>query len=177
MLTMRTRILELVPTAEEVVSYGMPAFRITGGVVAGLNANKTFVGYYPFSGSILMQFPKELADFPQTKSALHVPIGKPLSKSLLRLLLRARSTEIAATRAPAQRVSRTKSEQADFWKSLGISAPARRALEGHGIATLKDLRRWTEADLAALHGMGPHATTRIKAAMDAAGVRFKASQR
>lgn len=98
MLNMRERILTLVPDAQEVVSYGMPAFRIEGGIVAGMLANKSFVGYYPFSGSILNQFPNELASYKQTKSALHVPLGKPLSKTILRLLLRARAAEIAAKR-------------------------------------------------------------------------------
>ena len=56
MLEMRARILEIVPDVEEVVSYGMPAFRVTGNIVAGLLANKTYVGYYPFSGSVLPNF-------------------------------------------------------------------------------------------------------------------------
>ena len=90
MLEIRKRILEIVPEAEEVVSYGMPAFKVDGKIVAGLLANKKHVGYYPFSGSILHLFPDELAKFSTTKSALHVPINKPLTKTLLRKLIRAR---------------------------------------------------------------------------------------
>ena len=86
---MRKRILEIVPGAEEVVSYGMPAFKVGGKIVAGLLANKKHVGYYPFSGSILHLFPDELAKFSTTKSALHVPVDKPLTKTLLRKLIRA----------------------------------------------------------------------------------------
>jgi uncharacterized protein YdhG (YjbR/CyaY superfamily) len=90
MLEMRERILQIIPDAEEIVSYGMPAFRVEGTVVAGLLANKKHVGYYPFSGSILKLFPKELEKFSQTKAALHVPIDKPLSKTLLQQLIKAR---------------------------------------------------------------------------------------
>ena len=90
MLEMRKRILEIIPNAEEVVSYGMPAFKIKGVIVAGLLANKKHVGYYPFSGGILHLFPEELAKFSTTKSAIHVPIDKPLSKTLLGKLLKAR---------------------------------------------------------------------------------------
>ena len=90
MLQMRKRILEVIPTAEEVVSYAMPAFKLDGTVVAGLLANKKHVGYYPFSGSILHLFEKELENFTSTKSALHVPIDKPLSKVLIRKLIKAR---------------------------------------------------------------------------------------
>ena len=95
MLEMRKRILELVPRAEEVVSYGMPAFKVDGKIVAGLLSNKKHVGYYPFSGSILHLFPDELANFSATKSALHVPIDKPLTKTLLNKLIKARLTQIA----------------------------------------------------------------------------------
>jgi uncharacterized protein YdhG (YjbR/CyaY superfamily) len=90
MLEMRDRILEIIPQAEEVVSYGMPAFKVEGTVVAGLLANKNHIGYYPFSGSILKLFPEELANFKTTLSAIHVPVEKPLSKTLLRKLIRAR---------------------------------------------------------------------------------------
>jgi uncharacterized protein YdhG (YjbR/CyaY superfamily) len=90
MLEMRDRILEIIPQAEEVVSYGMPAFKVGGTVVAGLLANKNHVGYYPFSGSILVNFPEELAKYKTTLSAIHVPVDKPLSKTLLRKLIRAR---------------------------------------------------------------------------------------
>lgn len=93
MLEMRKRILEIVPQAEEIVSYGMAAFKVDGKIFAGLLANKKHVGYYPFSGSILHLFPDELAKFGSTKSALHVPIDKPLTKTLLKKLIRARIRE------------------------------------------------------------------------------------
>ena len=87
---MRNRILEIIPDAEEVVSYGMPAFKLDGRVLAGLLANKKHVGYYPFSGSILHLFPEELAKFSTTKSAIHVPVDKPLAKGLIKKLIKAR---------------------------------------------------------------------------------------
>jgi len=90
MLEMRNRILEFIPDAEEVVSYGMPAFKLDGRVLAGLLANKKHVGYYPFSGSILHLFPEELAKFSTTKSAIHVPVDKPLAKGLIKKLIKAR---------------------------------------------------------------------------------------
>ena len=90
---MRMRILEIVPDAVEVISYGMPAFKVNDTIVAGLLANKKHVGYYPFSGSILKLFPEELAAFSKTISAVHVPIDKPLSKTLMRKLIKARLTQ------------------------------------------------------------------------------------
>ena len=90
MLEMRDRILEIVPAAEEIVSYGMPAFRVDDVIVAGLLANKKHVGYYPFSGSILHLFPDELAKYSTSKCAIHTPIDKPLTKGLTKKLIKAR---------------------------------------------------------------------------------------
>lgn len=90
MRAMRHHILSIAPDAEEVVSYGMPAFRVDGVIICGLKAAKNHVGYYPFSGSILHLFTSELAKFTCTKSAIHVPVDKPLSHALLKKLIKAR---------------------------------------------------------------------------------------
>lgn len=93
MLEMRKRILSIIPQAEEVVSYGMPAFKVNESVVAGILHAKNQVGYYPFSGSVLNLFSKELKSFSKTKSAIHVPVDKPLSKTLLSKLIKARISQ------------------------------------------------------------------------------------
>ncbi len=48
----------------------------------------------------------------------------------------------------------------------GLSGPALRALARAGIRSTAGLARWTEADLAALHGIGPKAIRVIKAALE-----------
>lgn len=93
MLAMRKTILSVIPKAEEVVSYGMPAFKVDGNVVAGILPAKNHVGYYPFSGSVLKLFPKELKNYSSTKSAIHVPVDKPLSKTFITKLIKARISQ------------------------------------------------------------------------------------
>ena len=129
MLAMRKSILEIIPNAEEVISYGMPAFRVNGNVVAGLLSNKSHVGFYPFSGSVLGNFKSDLRNFKYTKSALHVPIDKPLSKALLAKLIKAR-----ISLCPVQRgeVDLKKYEKLDGnWRDLGLAAPARKIGRAH----------------------------------------------
>lgn len=53
-----------------------------------------------------------------------------------------------------------------------LAAPARRALANAGIAGFADLAHVSEAELCALHGMGPNALDKLKAEMAARGVRF-----
>lgn len=56
----------------------------------------------------------------------------------------------------------------------GVSGPALRALDRAGVRTVADLREWSEADLAALHGMGPKALSALREALAASGGRFRA---
>jgi hypothetical protein len=55
----------------------------------------------------------------------------------------------------------------------GLSGPALRALDRAGIRSVADLARWTAADLAALHGMGPKALEQLRGALAASGQRFR----
>ena len=52
---LRHTILEIVPDAEQVISYRVPAFRVRGKTVAGFAAFKDHLSYLPFSGSVLAQ--------------------------------------------------------------------------------------------------------------------------
>lgn len=91
---LRHTILEIVPDAEEVISYRVPAFRVGGVIVAGFAAFKDHLSYLPFSGSVLGQLPDELHGYTMTKSALHFPVDRPLSKTLVNKLIAVRLSEI-----------------------------------------------------------------------------------
>jgi hypothetical protein len=58
------------------------------------------------------------------------------------------------------------------WRAIGLAAPARRALVDVGLIELRHLTQWTRADLALLHGMGPHALKKIDEALMAKGLSF-----
>lgn len=90
LLEMRRRILEVVPDATEIMKYAMPTFVVEGNAIAGLKANKNFIGYYPYSGSVLSNLPDITSKYETTKGALHIPLGSPLLKSEVRKLIKAR---------------------------------------------------------------------------------------
>ncbi|MGO9830081.1 MAG: iron chaperone [Myxococcaceae bacterium] len=85
---LRKTIRELVPEAEECISYGIPAFRLKGSILAGFAVRTTGCSYYPFSGSTLRSLAEDLSNYETTKSALH--FERPLPKVLVRKLLKAR---------------------------------------------------------------------------------------
>lgn len=53
-----------------------------------------------------------------------------------------------------------------------LAAPAQRALARAGVTDLSKLAQMSEADVIALHGMGPNAMTTLKTAMKAKKLTF-----
>ena len=94
MLKMAATIRELIPGATECISYNLPAFEVEGGVICGIEGYKKHNSYFPFSGSVLMQLPTQLANYEMTQGSLHFPLDKPLPKGLLKKLIRARLDQI-----------------------------------------------------------------------------------
>lgn len=90
---LRKTIRSIAPRAEECISYGIPAFRLDGPVVAGFAATAKGCSYFPFSGSTLRTLAAELGGYSQTKSAVHFTPEEPLPATLVRKLLKARVAE------------------------------------------------------------------------------------
>jgi hypothetical protein len=53
-----------------------------------------------------------------------------------------------------------------------LAAPAQRALAGAGIQSLKDLTKFSEAEIKALHGIGSNALQELRRAMKGHGISF-----
>jgi uncharacterized protein YdhG (YjbR/CyaY superfamily) len=77
---LRRTIRGIVPEAEECVSYGMPAFRLDGRIVAGFAATSKGCSYYPFSGSTLVTLAQDLDRYEGTRSAVHFEPDRPLPR-------------------------------------------------------------------------------------------------
>lgn len=95
---LRQRLAVLLPDADEVISYSMPAYRLktSGEVVAGYAAARRFCSFYPFSGRTLTTLESRIAGHGHTKSALHFTADAPISDALLAQLIATRLSEIAA---------------------------------------------------------------------------------
>lgn len=87
---LRESILRVVPDAEQCISYGMPAFKVGGKVVAGFAAFKNHLSYLPHSGSALERLEADLAGYSMTKGSLHFPIDEPLPDELVEKLISVR---------------------------------------------------------------------------------------
>lgn len=98
---MRRRILKVVPDAEECISYGMPAFRIDGRVVAGFAPFKKHLNYSPHSGRIFSQIPELMTGYVYASGSMQFAVDEPLPESLIEKLIELRLTEIAEQNAAA----------------------------------------------------------------------------
>jgi uncharacterized protein YdhG (YjbR/CyaY superfamily) len=91
---LRRTIHEVIPEAEQCISYRMPAFRLHGKVVAGFAAFTNHLSYLPHSGSVLSVLADDLAGYVSTPGSLHFPVDQPLPRSLVEKLIEVRLREV-----------------------------------------------------------------------------------
>src|SRR5690348_3837677 len=87
---LRRSIRAVVPDAEECISYGMPAFRVGGKVVAGFAAFTNHLAYLPHSGEVLASLGERLNGYERTSGSLHFAVDEPLPDDLVRRLVDAK---------------------------------------------------------------------------------------
>jgi uncharacterized protein YdhG (YjbR/CyaY superfamily) len=75
--------------ATEAISYGMPAFRYRGALVA-YAAFKDHCSFFPMNASLIDSLGEELKDFRTSKGTLHFALDKPLPAALVKKFVKAR---------------------------------------------------------------------------------------
>ena len=96
----RRAIHAAAPNAEECFSYGMPAFRLGGKLVAGFAAGAEHLAYYPMSGTTVSTLRAELVGYETSKGAVRFSIGRALPGTLVRKLVKTRIAELDDSRRP-----------------------------------------------------------------------------
>ena len=90
---LRRTILEIIPEAEQGISYGTPAFRVRGKVVAGFAAFTKHLSYLPHSGSVFPQLVDDVAPYVTSTGALRFAVDTPLPKPLVEKLIAVRMAQ------------------------------------------------------------------------------------
>lgn len=88
---MRSTIKSIAPTAEEVISYAMPTYRLHGNLVH-FAAMKNHIGFYPAPSGI-SAFTKELSKYENSKGAVRFPLNEPLPLKLVEKIVKFRVKE------------------------------------------------------------------------------------
>ena len=87
---LRRSILAVRPDLEQGISYGLPAFRLDGTVVAGFAAFKAHLSYLPHSGSVFPELGDALGGYTYSSGALRFAVDTPLPDALVRRLVEVR---------------------------------------------------------------------------------------
>ena len=113
--SVRASIKKAAPAAEETISYGFPAFRLNGKLLACFRGARAHCSYHPMSGRIVAANGAALGGYETSAGTIRFPIGMPLPARIVRLLVKARIAEMGAppakrraakTAAPAKRRAR-----------------------------------------------------------------------
>lgn len=94
LLAVRAMLSTLLPESEEVISYGVPTFKVGGKGVAGLAWYAKHCSYLPMSGSVTAALSDRLSGYRSTKGSVQFPIDEPLPAGLVSALVAARLAEL-----------------------------------------------------------------------------------
>ncbi|UKT63890.1 iron chaperone [Pedobacter mucosus] len=87
----RQTIHQVIPEAKEVISYGMPAFKVNK-ILVYFAGYKNHIGFYP-TGSGIDAFKSEFTDYKWSKGAVQFPLNKPLPLDLITRITKFRANE------------------------------------------------------------------------------------
>jgi len=88
----RKAIKETAPKAEEVISYGMPGYKLNG-VLVYFGGFKNHCSFFPASYAVIKQFAEELKGYKTSKGTIQLPPEKPVPSALIRKMVQARIKE------------------------------------------------------------------------------------
>lgn len=88
---LRKSIHDLIPEAEETISYGIPTFRLYGNLVH-YAAYKNHIGFYPGAAGIEI-FKDKLSGYKLSKGTVQFPIDEPLPFDLILEIVQYRANQ------------------------------------------------------------------------------------
>ena len=89
----RRAVHAVAPKAEECISYGMPAFRLNGKLIAGFKAAASHCSFHPMSGDTVATLEADLAGYDTSRGTIRFSARAGLPSTLVRKLVRARIAE------------------------------------------------------------------------------------
>jgi uncharacterized protein YdhG (YjbR/CyaY superfamily) len=92
--SLRRTIAAAAPSAEETISYSMPAFRYRGRALVSYSAFKTHCSFFPMSAELIETLAGQLAGFATSKGTLQFTPDHPIPADLVERIVRERMAQI-----------------------------------------------------------------------------------
>jgi uncharacterized protein YdhG (YjbR/CyaY superfamily) len=89
----RRAVQAAAPGVEECISYGMPAFRLKGKLIAGFKAAANHCSFHPMSGNTVATLKAHLSGYETSKGTIKFSARAGLPATLVRKLVNARIAE------------------------------------------------------------------------------------
>jgi uncharacterized protein YdhG (YjbR/CyaY superfamily) len=99
----RNTVRKVMPGAEEVISYQIPAFKLHGATVLYFAGWKQHYSLYPATGRLAAVFKDELTRYKVTKGTIRFPLAEPVPVKLIGRIARFRANEAAARQKAARK--------------------------------------------------------------------------
>ncbi len=119
---LRDAIRTAVPAADELVSYGIPAYKLRGRVLLYFAAWKTHYAVYPATAGVQAACARELARYELGKGTIRFPLDAPVPSRLIAKIAKLRAGEVAAREAARSAKTSAKTPAAKP-RARAVSAP------------------------------------------------------
>jgi uncharacterized protein YdhG (YjbR/CyaY superfamily) len=91
LIQLRDIVRKTAPDSLEVISYGMPAYKLNG-MLVWFAAHSSHIGFYPGS-SVIEAFKTELSKFKNAKGSVQFPLVKPLPVKIVKDMIKFKMME------------------------------------------------------------------------------------
>lgn len=83
---LRKLVYEIVPDAEDAISYGVPTYRYKGKYMIGFASNKNFMSLYP-GAEVIQLLKSDLKPYKLSKGTISFTSANPIPDDLLRTII------------------------------------------------------------------------------------------
>jgi uncharacterized protein YdhG (YjbR/CyaY superfamily) len=97
----RATIRKALPAADEVISYQIPAYKLSGRAVLYFAGWKEHYSLYPVTAELVSAFKDDLAPYKLSKGTIRFPLSEPIPVRLIGRVAKFRAAEVTAPKKEA----------------------------------------------------------------------------